>query len=100
MITRLINFFATSLSDPNGNKYFSNISEWKDKVKELLVGGISSLKEKTRLSKQKVIADPDVQETMSKLLWFLQIRTQQCVSFVKRERYYDSSERVGYEHHQ
>ena len=36
------------------------ISEWKDKTKELVVERISSLKEKIRSPKQKILNDPNV----------------------------------------
>ena len=36
------------------------LSEWKDQIKELVVERISSLKEKIRSPKQKILSDPDV----------------------------------------
>ena len=43
------------------------LSEWKDQIKELVVERISSLKEKIRSPKQKIVDDPDVKDTLSKL---------------------------------
>ena len=45
-------------------KYFS---EWKDQIKELVVERISSLKEKIRSPKQKILNDPDVKDTLRRL---------------------------------
>ena len=39
------------------------LSEWKDQIKELVVEHISSLKEKIRSPKQKILNDPDVKDT-------------------------------------
>ena len=43
------------------------LSEWKDQIKELVVERISSLKEKIRSSKQKILSDPDVKDTLRRL---------------------------------
>ena len=43
------------------------LSEWKDRIKELLVESISSLKEKIRSPKQKILTDPDVKDTLRRL---------------------------------
>ena len=43
------------------------LSEWKDKIKELFEERISSLKEKIRSPKHKVLNDPDVKDTLSRL---------------------------------
>ena len=40
------------------------LSEWKDQIKELVVECISSLKEKNRSSKQKILNDPDTKDTL------------------------------------
>ena len=44
------------------------LSEWKDQIKELVVERISSLKEKIRSPKQKILNDPDVKEETA--WWF------------------------------
>ena len=41
--------------------------EWKDQIKELIVEHISSLKEKILSPKQKLLNDPDVKDTLSRL---------------------------------
>ena len=43
------------------------LSEWKDQIKELVVERISSLKEKIRSPKQKILSDPDVKDTLRRL---------------------------------
>ena len=43
------------------------LSEWKDQIKELVVERISSLKEKIRSPKQKILNDPDVKDTLKRL---------------------------------
>ena len=43
------------------------LSEWKDQIKELVVEHISSLKEKIRSPKQKILNDPDVKDTLRRL---------------------------------
>ena len=43
------------------------LSEWKDQIKELVVECISSLKEKIRSPKQKILNDPDVKDTLRRL---------------------------------
>ena len=43
------------------------LSEWKDRIKELVVERISSLKEKIRSPKQKILCDPDVKDTLRRL---------------------------------
>ena len=43
------------------------LSEWKDQIKGLVVERISSLKEKTRSPKQKILNDPDVKDTLRRL---------------------------------
>ena len=43
------------------------LSEWKDQIKELVVEHISSLKEKIRSPKQKILSDPDVKDTLGRL---------------------------------
>ena len=45
-------------------KYFS---EWKDQIKESVVKSISSLKEKIRSPKQKILNVPDVKHTLRRL---------------------------------
>ena len=45
----------------------SNLSEWKDQIKELVVERISSLKEKIRSPKQKILSDPDVKDILRRL---------------------------------
>ena len=44
-----------------------HLSEWKDQIKELVVERISSLKEKIRSPKQKILNDPDVKDTLRRL---------------------------------
>ena len=46
---------------------FKYLSECKDQIKELVVERISSLKEKIRSPKQKVLNDPDVKDTLNRL---------------------------------
>ena len=43
------------------------LSEWKDQIKELVVEHISSLKEKIPSPKQKILNDPYVKDTLSRL---------------------------------
>ena len=43
------------------------LSEWKDQIKELVVECISSLKEKIRSPKQKILNDLDVKDTVRRL---------------------------------
>ena len=43
------------------------LSEWKDQIKELVVERISSLKEKIRSPKQKILSDLDVKDTLRRL---------------------------------
>ena len=43
------------------------LSEWKDQIKELVVEHISSLKEKIRSPKQKILSDPNVKDTLRRL---------------------------------
>ena len=43
------------------------LSEWKDQIKELVVEHISSLKEKIRSPKQKILSDPNVEDTLRRL---------------------------------
>ena len=43
------------------------LSEWKDQIKELVLQCISSLKEKIQSPKQKILNDPDVKDTLSRL---------------------------------
>ena len=43
------------------------LSEWKDQIKDLVVERISSLKEKIRSPKQKILSDPDVKDTLRRL---------------------------------
>ena len=43
------------------------LSEWKDQIKELVVERISSLKEKIRSPKQKILNDPDLKDTLERL---------------------------------
>ena len=54
------------------------LPEWKDRIKELVVERISSLKGKIRSPKQKILNDPDVKDTPRRLhcdfLWYLQIK--------------------------
>ena len=44
-----------------------HLSEWKDQIKELVVERISSLKEKIRSPKQKILSDPNVKDTLRRL---------------------------------
>ena len=46
---------------------FKYLSEWKDQIKELVVERISSLKEKIRSPKQKILNDPNVKDTPRRL---------------------------------
>ena len=43
------------------------LSEWKDRIKELVVECISSLKEKIQSPKQNILDDPDVKDTLRRL---------------------------------
>ena len=43
------------------------LSEWKEQIKELVVERISSLKEKIRSPRQKILNDPHVKDTLSRL---------------------------------
>ena len=43
------------------------LSEWKDQIKELALEPISTLKEKIRSQKQKILNDPDVKDILRKL---------------------------------
>ena len=43
------------------------LSEWKDQINELVVECISSLKERIRSPKQKILNDPDVKDTLRRL---------------------------------
>ena len=43
------------------------LSEWKDQIKKLVVERISSLKEKIRSPKQKILSDPNVKDTLRRL---------------------------------
>ena len=43
------------------------LSEWKDQIKELVVECISSLKEKIRSPKQKILNDPDMKDTLRRM---------------------------------
>ena len=43
------------------------LSEWKDQIKELVVERISSLKEKIRSPKQKILSDSGVKDTLRRL---------------------------------
>ena len=43
------------------------LSAWKDQIKELVVECISSLKERIRSLKQKILNDPDVKDTLRRL---------------------------------
>ena len=43
------------------------LSEWKDQIKELVVEHISSLKEKIRSPKQKILSDPGGKDTLRRL---------------------------------
>ena len=43
------------------------LPEWKDQIKKLVVERISSLKEKVRSPKQKILNDPDVKDTLRRL---------------------------------
>ena len=43
------------------------LSEWKDQIKEFVVERTSSLKEKIRSPKQKILNDPDVKDTLRRL---------------------------------
>ena len=44
-----------------------HLSEWKGQIKELVVERISSLKEKIRSPKQKILSDHDVKDTLRRL---------------------------------
>ena len=46
---------------------FKYLSEWKDQIKKLVVVCISSLKEKIRSPKQKILNDRDVKDTLRRL---------------------------------
>ena len=43
------------------------LSDWKDRIKELVVERTSSLKEKIRSPKQNIVNDPDVKNTLRRL---------------------------------
>ena len=43
------------------------LSEWKDQIKELVVERISSLNEKIRSPKEKILSDADVKDTLRRL---------------------------------
>ena len=43
------------------------LSEWKDQIKDLVLERISSLKEKIRSPKQKILSDPDMKDTLRRL---------------------------------
>ena len=66
MISNSIDLYAEQWSKREhvGLKY---LSEWKDQIKELVVERISSLKEKIRSPKQKILNDPDVKDTLRRL---------------------------------
>ena len=66
MVSNSIDFYAEQWSkrEQVDLKY---LSEWKDQIKELVVERISSLKEKIRSPKQKILNDPDVKDTLSRL---------------------------------
>ena len=67
MVSNSINLYAEQWSkwEQVDLKY---LSEWKDQIKELVVERISSLKEKIRSPKQKILNDPDVKDTLRRLL--------------------------------
>ena len=46
---------------------FKYLSQWKDQIKELVVEHTSSLKEKIRSPKQKILNDPDVKDILRRL---------------------------------
>ena len=57
---------------------FKYLSECKDQIKELVMERISSLKEKSRSPKQKILNDLDVKDTLRRLhddfVLYLQIK--------------------------
>ena len=66
MISNSIDLYAEQWSKRE-QVDLKNLSEWKDQIKELVVERISSLKEKIRLPKQKILSDPDVKDTLRRL---------------------------------
>ena len=66
MISNSIDLFAEQWSkrEQIDLKY---LSEWKDQIKELVVERISSLKEKIRSPKQKILSDLDMKDTLRRL---------------------------------
>ena len=81
------------------------LSEWKDQIKKLVVERISSLKEKIRSPKQKILNDPDVKDTLRRLhddfvLVPADKACQQCDSCVQKVLYRDINKRIRHQHHQ
>ena len=66
MVSNSINLYAEQWSkwEQVDLKY---LSEWKDQIKELVVERISSLKEKIRSPKQKILNNLDVKDTLRRL---------------------------------
>ena len=66
MVSNSIDLYAEQWSEREqvDLKY---LSEWKDQIKELVVERISSLKEKIRSPKQKILNDPDMKDTLRRL---------------------------------
>ena len=81
------------------------LSEWKDQIKELVVERISSLKEKIRSPKQKILNDPDVKDTMRRLHDdFVLVPADKAANnvIVVCKKYYIETfnKRIGHQHHQ
>ena len=81
------------------------LSEWKDKIKELVVERISSLKEKIRSPKQKILNDPDVKDILRRLhADFVLVPADKAANNVivvyKKVLYQDINKRIGHQHHQ
>ena len=66
------------------------LSEWKDQIKELVVERISSLKTKIQSPKQKILNDPDVKDTLRRLLDFVVVPADKAANnvIVVCKRYY------------
>ena len=82
------------------------LSEWKDRYKELVVERISSLKEKIRSPKQKILNDPDVKDTPRRLRDdFILVPADKAANIViiVCKKYFivpDFNQRIGCQHHQ
>ena len=66
MVSNSIDLYVEQWSK-RGQVGLKYLSEWKDQIKELVVERISSLKEKIRSPKQKILNDPDVKDTLRRL---------------------------------